>query len=750
MGILKLHRKIFTFSIIVIFVIGIFQGIDFSYAQENGQSLIISSNFQTIEFSDDFGIKENLSLINIDIPSPNWTVTEIDINFTSIKMGSETVIIEDGGEDSYKTVNEGKQCRAVQINITEPVIILAVEIYGYVINPQDEQMLVHINGYDSGTKEPNSTIYGSPVPLNMSIVPNWYKQTFSSPISLAIGYYYLVVNGTDIGNDKKPKYHWYNNDDNPTYPNLYIWEWDGSWGSGSTNECLRYKIYRRVDRDYNPEEINMTAEINGNSYNITDGGEIGTGILSITNFNFSPTEDNFNVFIKHNLSIELLLDFSYHISLKHLLFLEGSALIRENLDNKWTVNPEFTRVYSNYSIKFYYPKNWYNVTVYKNGFDITDDPNINITNNFIFISNSIITNGATWLISANSPTIDFTLNVPKTEFEPLQDLKFSVLVPVIQGNITYVLIDPLGFEEHRETKQVISQEILFSYNLSGNPNQGIYKAYLFWYNSTDAGVKTQEFRVNIPFTIPPEVIVNLVLVAIIVLIASISGYISIKRVKRIKNEHRHKIFNKYMDILNLNYFIVSDKNSGLTIYEQPFAGKELDGSLISGFLQAIRVFGIEITDADEQSRSIRLDYQNSKILMSDFKNARLILLMEENPSQDFLDSINALSNDIEEKYGILLEDFDGNITQFSGIKDLLEQHLHPSLIYPLKVSPQDKRIKSDEKTMINRALEIMKEKNTDYFFVSFLLTKKKGFQVRDAETILNLIHKKIFQPQYKF
>ncbi|MCK4479359.1 MAG: hypothetical protein KAV01_02435 [Candidatus Lokiarchaeota archaeon] len=205
-----------------------------------------------------------------------------------------------------------------------------------------------------------------------------------------------------------------------------------------------------------------------------------------------------------------------------------------------------------------------------------------------------------------------------------------------------------------------------------------------------------------------------------------------------------------MDILNLNYFIVSDKNSGLTIYEQPFAGKKLDGALISGFLQAIRAFGIEITDADEQSRSIRLDYQNSKILMSDFKNARLILLMEENPSQDFLDSINALSNDIEEKYGILLEDFDGNITQFSGIKDLLEQHLHPSLIYPLKVTPQDKRIKSDEKTMINRALEIMKEKNTDYFFVSFLLTKKKGFQVRDAETILNLIHKKIFQPQYKF
>ena len=745
MGILKQHRKILTFSTIVIFIIGIIQGIKFTYAQENGESLIISSNFQMIEFSDDFGVKENLSSVNIDIPSPNWTITEIDINFTSIKMGSEMILIEDGG-DSFKTVKEDKQCRAVQINITEPTKILAVEIYGYVERPQDEQMLVHINGYDTGTDKPNSTIYGSPAPLNMSTVPNWYKQTFSSPISLTIGYYYLVLNGTDIGNDKIPKYHWYNNDIDPKYPNLYIWDWDGSWSGGSTDKCFRYRIHRRVNRDYNPEEINMTAEINGNSYNITDGGELGTGNLSIKNLDFSPPENNLNIFIKHNLSIELLLCFSYHISLKHFFTSQGSALIREYLDNKWSLNPDFTRVYSNYSIKFYYPKSWYNITILKNGFNITADVIININDNFIFFPNNTITDGATWLISVNSPNVGFVLNTPKTEFEPLQDLKFSVLAPVIQGNITYILIDALGFEEHRETKQVFSQEIMFSYNLSGNPNPGIYKAYLFWYNMTDAGVKTQEFRVNIPFRIPPELILFIISASVIALISSISGYILIKRNKRIKNEHKRTIFNKYMDILNLNYLILADKNSGLTIYEQPIAGKNLDGTLISGFLQAIRAFGIELTDAAEHSQSIKLDYQNSKILMSDFKNSRLILLMDENPSQDFLDSIRNLLNDIEQKYGILLKDFDGNVTPFNEIKDLLEKHLYSSLIYPLKLEPQNIKIKPEEKAMINRALEVMKEKETNHFFVSLLLAKKKGFQVKDAETILNLIHKKIFQP----
>ena len=184
-----------------------------------------------------------------------------------------------------------------------------------------------------------------------------------------------------------------------------------------------------------------------------------------------------------------------------------------------------------------------------------------------------------------------------------------------------------------------------------------------------------------------------------------------------------------------------------TVYEQIFTDKRLDSSLISGFLQAVRVFGIELTDANVETRSIKLDYQNSKILMSDYKNSRIILIMEENPSQDFLDAISALSYDIEEKFGHLLENFDGDITQFSEIRGLLDQHLPTSLVYPLKVITQTKKITPDEQIIINRAIKIMKEKNTDHFFVSSLHEKKKGFQVKDAETILNLIQKRIFNPK---
>jgi len=745
---LKIKNHLFIFSILVGFVAGIVQGINYSYAQENGESLTISSEFQMIEFSEAYGTKENSTSVIINLPSPNWTITEIDINFTGIRMCCEIVVIEEEATGFETLRGNYYEILGMQLNITEPTIIYSVDIFGYkaIKTTSPSPVYVRIEGWDSINRRPNGVVYSSTVELNMTEgIPQWNRQKFQSSINLIPGFYCLVVDGTGISwNDR---YYWYINNENPSSQlSMCLYDDDLDEWQNRTGDVFLHRITQKVNRSYFPSEINMTVEIDGNSYVITDGTKLGTGILSIKNLDFSTQEEELNIFLRNNLSISLKVNFSYYVSLKHLFLSDGSALIRENLDNKWTVTPEFTNVNSNYSIKFYYPKGWYNLTVYRNGIDITFDVDLNLTDNFIFISNNTITSGETWLISAYSPTVDFTLNVPKTEFEPLQDLKFSVIVPNIQGNITYILIDALGFEEYRETKMVISQETLFCCNLSANPNEGIYKAYIFWYNNTDAGIKTQEFSVNIPFTIPFEVILNVILLATLILAASITSYVLVKRKRRIKHEHQQKIFNKYADVLNLHYFIISDKNSGLTVYEQIFTDKNLNSSLISGFLQAVRVFGIELTDANVETRSIKLDYQNSKILMLDYKNSRIILIMEENPSQDFLDSINALSYNIEEKFGHLFEGFDGDITKFSEIKSLLDQHLPTSLIYPLKVITHTTRIIPDEQIIINRAIKIMKEKNTDHFFVSSLHEKKKEFQVKDAETILNLIQKRIFQP----
>jgi len=202
-----------------------------------------------------------------------------------------------------------------------------------------------------------------------------------------------------------------------------------------------------------------------------------------------------------------------------------------------------------------------------------------------------------------------------------------------------------------------------------------------------------------------------------------------------------------MDVLNLDYFILIEKRTGLNIYEKILAGKDMDASLITGFLEAIRSFGIELTGANEKSQTIKLEYQQSKIIMSEFKDFRILLIMKENPSQDFLDSIKSLEYDIDNIYGEDIAHFTGNIDKFANIKDLLDKHLETSLIYPLELKTQDVKVTSEEKALITRAEEVMKMRKTDYFFLSYLLyaKTKKGFQIKDAETVLNLIEKKVFQ-----
>ena len=42
-----------------------------------------------------------------------------------------------------------------------------------------------------------------------------------------------------------------------------------------------HRITQKVNRSYFPSEINMTVEIDGNSYIISDGIELGAGMLSL-------------------------------------------------------------------------------------------------------------------------------------------------------------------------------------------------------------------------------------------------------------------------------------------------------------------------------------------------------------------------------------------------------------------------------------------------------------------------------------
>jgi len=739
----KLIKILVIFQICVIVFLTFIQSFNLFVVGARNHTINYTQNFEMVENAYNNGTQSNISSISISMPSPEWNVTQVELNFTDIKLGEEINNVETDASDS-KLLDKSPNGYAVQINVTEPTTIFSVEIYANKLTTATANLFIQINGYD--TDAPNATVYGS-TPLNISTELEWYKQTFTTPIELPQGYYFLVLNGTQMLPSDPGKYNWFYNGDSPNNPNLYVSEYTSGWSAGATGEPFLYKLHQRVSRDYNPEEINMTAVVNGVEHQIDNGSTAGTGNLTVTTLNFNPLNGVLDIPILTNQTIELAFNLSYTISIQNLKLVSGYVDVVEGVDNSWTLTPSIERTTSNYSVELILPSSWNTVKVYRDSSDITGETSKNGDSLLIF--NNSIPIDASWKITAKSAQLTTSINLAITSFEPDQQIKFTVTPPTSEGSLEFILIDALDTEEHNETIAInpLKPETTFSYTLSDNPHEGTWKIYVYWYDSTDASVSSADVTVTVPFTIDPQVLFMIIIIIVVGVVLGMSTYTTVKRIKRKRREYRENVFNKYMDALSLNYVIVSDKTSGLDIFEQHYAGKEIDPSMITGFLDAIRTFGIELTDSEERSQTIKLDFKGSKVLMVEYKFFRFILIMTDVPSKIFVHSITNLVKDININYGAKLSKFKGRRDVFTGIGDLIEKNLQTSIIYPLKLVKVEKvKLTTEELSIIKRAKKIMKEKNSEYFFASLLLAERKGFQAHDAENIMKLLDKKVFLP----
>ncbi|MFW9881624.1 MAG: hypothetical protein ACFFG0_51820, partial [Candidatus Thorarchaeota archaeon] len=724
--------------------------IPYSYAQENGESEKFDAQFEIFEFSEKSETFFNQKSINFELPSLKWNVSNLELNFTNIEIDKESIEVE--AEDSgAKNLNKQKPGYTVQINVTTTIILSAVEIFGYLGAPTTTTNLtVQINGYNVGTNTPNNIIYGSTL-INITSDDKWYMQTFSNPVYLSPGNYFLVLNGTAMATTDPGRYYWFFNDVNPNHPELYTSEYASGWKPGVQGAPFLYKLHKKSGVKINPEDVNMTAKIFNDTYFISNSLTLGTGNLSISNLNYFPGTDQFSIAIKNNQSLDLIFNVSYFVGMDNLIISQGSVLIEENEENIWNVIPILTPEANNYIIKFHYPKSWYNITIRRDMVDITSNITIDSINNIIFISNAEIIAGTDWLITANSPHINFNLYLPKIKFEPEEELKFSLLEPVIPGNYTFILYDSLDFEIARENRVVPSDSIIFTYNIPSKPQEGKYKAFIYLFNGTDAGILYQEFEIILPpepFTIDPLIVFLLVIILISGFILSIISYFGIKKFRTQQADKKQKLYNSCIDVLNLDYIMVTDKKSGLNVYAQNLSTKTIDAALISGFLQAIHSFGIELIKVEDQSQTIKLEYKDSIVLMSEFVNVRLVLIMKENPSRFFLYSLEELAYEIYKSYGTMMDSFNGDVAPFQSIEILLKQYLNLSFVYPLKITQNEKlekiRITQNERLYIDRARSLMKAKNMNHFYINSVLPEKEC-SPKDVEIVLNLIDKKIFQ-----
>ena len=769
------QRAIVTGALVLSFILlFLINNMRITYAQNGAETINLSQNFMLEEFSENFGGQENVTSVEIDLGSSRWNVTDVELNFTNIKLEREIKSIEDSEEgQNYDRIYRASPALkvlglGVEFYLSVPTKLYGVYIYGYKYSAA-EQVDIQIRDYDSVDDKPSSTFLHNQS-LNISLIPGWYHQNFYSPISLTPGKYYLVLINPSYS-VSAANYWAYTT--TPNNSSLHISEYKNDWSNGIQGTPYLYKLIQKVNRTYNPKDIEMAVEIDGKSYNVSNGDVSGSGNVSISNLNYSPNDETLNIPIKNNESItKLKLNFSlsYRIKLENNLFSHGNVTIGEHLaNNEWIVAPQLNRTNDNYSVEYETPQNWKDRRVLRNlgsGWeDISGE--VTITNNLIFIPDNTIIVGSDWRITANSTKIDFTLQVSKTEFNAGEKIQFTLTSPCIVGNYTFILYNSLGFEETKN-KTSCDQPLTppeFSYSLPSDSVSGLWNAIIFWNNESDAGVQSQNFMISGSTTIisgggggggdggstivtglDPTLILTISILIILVMAGSLTMYQSAKRFKRTRDLKMQKLRNKFIDSLNLNYIMISENISGLNVYEQFFVGREIDPSLISGFLTAIRSFGIEITGTFQQSQTIKLEFQNSKILMNEFRNFRIILIMGENPSDDFIESINNLSYDIEKEYGELIRDFDGSLNEFTGIGKLIERHLNISFLYPLKVSSSKVvDLSPAENSLLNKARVIMKQNNLGYIFTSFLIDDLT-FEPKRIKAIFGLIEKGIFEP----
>ena len=724
----------------------------YSFANPNNNSSKIPLNFSISEFSDKKGSIDNISSIGIGLPSSTWQVTQIELNFSNIEyyMRAINTIEAISTGNNLFLYKHGLKGLGVQIILNTSTVIYGAYVKLNISQPHPmDNISIQILGYNSSINAPNSFIYGD-VGLNYTVTEGWNYQKFTSPIALPKGNYFLVMVG-DI--QAGARYHWNYNSINPNNPELYTSENDGlGWINGTQGSPFLYKLDQEItERDIYPEKYNMTAEINGQAYKILNNTYSGSGYLKVSGIDFCPNDPMLNIPIETN---RFLFDLNYNTKLKNQFLSNAFVTVSEEEDNFWEIFPNISRCNYNYSIKIQLPNNWYDLSVLKDDTEIITSEDIVINGNFLNILNNIITEGANWEITAKSLKKNFLIGlIGGTDFEVGRVLNFSVTPPIKEGTFTFKLYNGHGAEMHTITLPATSDNIIYSYKLSKDAPPGNWTAYVYWNNLYDAGIQSQVFtikkqansRPNNPGLNPFIIILSIVIGGGSV--GSVATYQLAKRTKRRNVLKLKSLSDKFKDILNLNYLMISDVKSGVNIYEKFFMGKFMDPTLISGFLEAISNFGIELTGAYRKSETISLDYEDSIILMNESSDFRIIIVMSEKPSQDFTYSITNLAKDIEEKYGALIRKFKGgDITQFAGIYDLIEMHLSASFASPLRiVMPKKINLNAAEKSVVQKAIEVMEQTNLNYFYSTFLMPDQK-FNLETTKIIFNLINNKIFIP----
>ena len=147
---------------------------------------------------------------------------------------------------------------------------------------------------------------------------------------------------------------------------------------------------------------------------------------------------------------------------------------------------------------------------------------------------------------------------------------------------------------------------------------------------------------------------------------------------------------RFKDVKNIQAIVIATKKSGLTLFIKTYSIlKQENEALFPGFIQAIMIMGEKITEESRNSAEIadtslldgdksiiELDFRYFHSLISDKKDIRVVLILNEKPSERLKAQVGLLSSKLDDTFYDKIQKWDGDLKFFKkSIPPILDEFL---------------------------------------------------------------------------
>ena len=231
--------------------------------------------------------------------------------------------------------------------------------------------------------------------------------------------------------------------------------------------------------------------------------------------------------------------------------------------------------------------------------------------------------------------------------------------------------------------------------------------------------------------------------------------------KKIQIE-REKIWQKFLDVLNIKHVILMDKESGLALLNYPVSAVDLEVELLSGFIQANITFSESSKSLYTDSSSsiehpfYELQYKKFNMLLKNGNYLRVIMILDHKSSNHMKLLVSQFLQEFESQFQEQLITYQSTgAFKSKNMVELIIKSFNIDLVFPMTLAyaiPPEilEEINSNQiqKAIFNLAKEILS--NRSFFYIINMLDKVKKIVNLDAQILLyeinRLLDRKIIVP----